>query len=50
MQIHPKEQVRAAFARAMQLQPCREAAALAVAQAMGLCAEVVLQVVGEVSA
>lgn len=47
MTIHPRQTVLAAFARALSLDPCRESAAAAVAQALGLPVEAVREVVGE---
>ncbi|WP_418145527.1 hypothetical protein ABL850_15815 [Variovorax paradoxus] len=43
--VIPIEKVKAAFARALRLNPDREAAALAAAQALGITVEAVREVV-----
>ena len=50
MTIHPRQSVLAAFERALSLSPCRESAAAAVAQSLGLPVEAVLEVVAELEA
>lgn len=45
MTIHPRESVLTAFARALALYPCRDSAAAAVAQSLGLPVEAVREVV-----
>ena len=47
MTIHPRESVLAAFERALTLNQCRESAAAAVAQSLGLPVEAVREVVDE---
>lgn len=50
MTIHPRQSVVDAFERALALDPCRESAATAVAQSLGLPVEAVLEVVAELEA
>ncbi|MEZ2297288.1 hypothetical protein [Variovorax sp. RCC_210] len=47
--VYPIERVKAAFARALELNPEREAAACAAAQALGITPEAVREVVETVA-